>query len=481
MGKIFVKKFLLSKSGVVNSGQDAIACNFTNGRFAVADGITNSFHPEFVAQALCKVFVDGNVAIQEWEQQLNSHILDEISELWAEKVESLSLQLAGRQRRHIEMNRETLPMGSSTFAGLECNLEKNLLIYRILGDSSLFIIPRTGDFSIVCSSRREERFGRKYVIYDNTPACISNFDYNCQGKPQLYFENKWEEGELPIVPGFVVLLTDGAAQWLQDALITDNKAIERLWYLNSEKAFVDFVSEQRVYEKMDDDLAIIILKIDSVTNDGFEEVIYYSNVQEGVFYEPVPMEKSIISETNVEKRNDFKEDVTISFDERPSPIVGMLPVEDNPIPTEDALIDGLKNSGTKGDISEAVNSKHEERVDDATSIEISTTADILVEEETDLDKDVTIPLEEMPTSIVEILPVKGNSIPTEDAFIQKQKNSDKEGSIMEEDSNQRECVDDTISLLSENALNKNIGSEESHQELLFSKFRKLITKLIFRK
>lgn len=68
MGKIFVKKLLLSKSGVVNSGQDAMACNFTNGRFAVADGITNSFHPEFVAQALCKVFVDGNVAIQEWEQ-----------------------------------------------------------------------------------------------------------------------------------------------------------------------------------------------------------------------------------------------------------------------------------------------------------------------------------------------------------------------------------------------------------------------------
>lgn len=273
MGNILVKKFFLSRSGVMNYGQDAMACNFANGRFAVADGVTNSFHPEIVAQALCNAFVDGNVGMQEWEQHLNSHILDEVSEYWAEKVDLLTAQVTDRQRRHIAINRESLPMGSSTFAGIECNLEKKLISYCILGDSSLFLIPQEGEFSIVCSSRREKRNGRQYVIYDNTPACISNFVYNCQGKPRLYYKGQWEKGDLPIVPGYVVLLTDGAAQWLQDALIINKDAIEYLWNIKTEKAFIDFVSEQREQNKMDDDLTIYILKIDSETNDGFEEII----------------------------------------------------------------------------------------------------------------------------------------------------------------------------------------------------------------
>ncbi len=308
MGKIQVKKFLISRSGIINSGQDAMACNFANGRFAVADGVSNSFHPEFVAQALCEAFVGDKGDIHEWGQHLRSYILDEVSDLWVKKVEAFAAQLEGRKRRHVEINRESLPMGSSTFAGIECNLDNNTLLYRILGDSSLFIIPQEGDVSVICSSRRQERNGQQYVVYDDTPACISNFEYNCQGRPRLTFNNQWMDGELALIPGYVVLLTDGAAQWLQDSLIMDRESIERFWNIHTEEQFVSFVSEQRAQQKMDDDIAIFILKIDSVTNEGFEdvaepndaveEVVETNNVVED-FAEPNDAVEEVVETKNV--------------------------------------------------------------------------------------------------------------------------------------------------------------------------------------
>lgn len=431
MGKIFVKKFLLSKSGVVNSGQDAMAYNFANGRFAVADGITNSFHPEFVAQALCKAFVDGNVAIREWVQQLNSHILDEISELWAEKVESLSLQLAGRQRRHIEMNRETLPMGSSTFAGIKCDLDKNILTYRILGDSSLFLIPREGVFSIVCSSRREERDGRRYVIYDDTPACISNFVYNCQGNPRLSFDEKWEEGELPIVPGYIVLLTDAAAEWLQDALIRDKEAIEHLWNLNSEKTFVDFVSEQRALAKMDDDLAIIILKIDSITNDGFEEII-------------------VKTEIKAEGSTNLDEEVSVPLEVKPASLDKTTPADENSKSGEDAFIDIQMTSDAEVPVMKMNESNQQERIDDMSSMKDSTITDVSVEEKPNLDIDVSIFLVEGLSSIEDTITTEENLMPVEDALIDEQKMIDAEEDATEMiDFDQPASVDDNASQQSE--------------------------------
>lgn len=52
--------------------EDAWAVNLDCTRFAVADGVSNSFRPELVSSFLVKEFVENNIAVVDWSKQIGA-------------------------------------------------------------------------------------------------------------------------------------------------------------------------------------------------------------------------------------------------------------------------------------------------------------------------------------------------------------------------------------------------------------------------
>ena len=256
-GRILVKMFLTSKFGGAEFSQDQLCVNFSKGRFAVADGVTNSYHPEAMAKALCQAFVKGHIPVEQWPSQFREIVHRQVAGIWEEEVAAYEKTLSGRRLAQERNIREFLPAGASTLAGIAIDADKQAAYYQIIGDSTVFVFDREGRFQCFCTNEREQRpDGSEYVVYDNHPQCIVA-DGRMMGD--------WLSGEVALPnDGFIVLLTDAASEWLQEKSMGDPETVKRLWEIADAKAFSAFVDDCREREmKMNDDVAVIILKCES--------------------------------------------------------------------------------------------------------------------------------------------------------------------------------------------------------------------------
>ena len=131
MCKVQIKAFILPKEGSMESCQDSMAMNLTNSRFAVADGVSNSYHPELVSQLLCKQFVCKTAKIWESEDALTLESAKELSDQWEQEVANYESTLSGRRLQHAIIKRETFKHGASTFAGIELDADNKTINYQI--------------------------------------------------------------------------------------------------------------------------------------------------------------------------------------------------------------------------------------------------------------------------------------------------------------------------------------------------------------
>lgn len=105
---LYLKSFLLGKDGESDGRQDALAYNIDARLFAIADGVSNSYHPEIVAQALCEIFVHEDSAIlNSWEDYSKEHLLPAIKDIWERKIKEHLDSLTSRLLRHELFNFET--------------------------------------------------------------------------------------------------------------------------------------------------------------------------------------------------------------------------------------------------------------------------------------------------------------------------------------------------------------------------------------
>lgn len=256
------KAFILGKDGEEDGRQDALGVNVESGLFAVADGVSNSFHPEVVARSLCKMFTEISPdVLNDWESYSQTSFLPCVRTTWEEYVHNYLGTLSGRILRHEMLNLETWKYGASTFCGICIDSSKHVLKYVITGDSTLFVVCRDGTMKSFSSNPKIiAPDGKEWTDYsDSATNAISSDGMNF---------GEWLVGELSLADvDTVALMTDGMAKWFQNEMIADRHPEQVLWALPDADSFRILAGQTRAKGEMDDDLAVILINPNAGTNE----------------------------------------------------------------------------------------------------------------------------------------------------------------------------------------------------------------------
>lgn len=256
------KAFILGKDGEEDGRQDALGVNVESGLFAVADGVSNSFHSEVVARTLCKMFTEISPdVLNDWESYSQTSLLPCVRTTWEEYVHDYLRTLSDRFLRHEMLRLETWKYGASTFCGICIDSSKQVLKYVIIGDSTLFVVSRDGTMKNFSSNPKIiAPDGKEWTDYsDSATNAISSNGMNF---------GEWLVGELSLTDiETVALMTDGMAKWFQNEMIADKHPEQILWALPDADSFRILVEQARAKGEMDDDLAIILINPDTGTNE----------------------------------------------------------------------------------------------------------------------------------------------------------------------------------------------------------------------
>jgi serine/threonine protein phosphatase PrpC len=250
-----VQSFLLGKDNELDGRQDRLKFNLPRGLYAVADGVSNSFHPEFLAEALCDTFCDLALDdLTDWNECSYSRLLPEIRNRWQQCVKEYQDSLSSRMaRRHEAILQSERKVGLSTFCGIHLDLEtNNELKYYVLGDSTLFV------------SKDDQSFPNEFNTSAKDKNCthFSNLTDAVSSDGDLHGE--WLCGSLSLQDiRFIALMTDGAANWFQKCFEqqTQPSPWHTLWDIETQDKFQELALEMRNRCEMDDDLAIILIDL----------------------------------------------------------------------------------------------------------------------------------------------------------------------------------------------------------------------------
>ncbi len=273
------KTFLLSKHDDVELTQDWLESDPQAGRFAVADGVSNSYHPEMLSKALCRAFTAlGDIDFDNWERFAAKSMLPPAAEEWSQTVENYRGTLAGRELRHEDMRRERFTYGASTFIGLDLDLEADLARFAVIGDSTLFALIGGGYRSWCTSPKLPDDSGVEKIDFSTSTNAVES-DGALAGR--------WLTGSFALGKGYIVLLTDAMAKWFQMMHFRGEHPEEILWGLRSNADFEALAERWRAEGEMDDDLAVTIIKltprftvIEKIEAEEPEEVTEYLDTSE---------------------------------------------------------------------------------------------------------------------------------------------------------------------------------------------------------
>lgn len=297
MNKIEIKTFMLQKDGAPSSCKDALDINADLSRFAIADGVSRSYYPDITAAELCRIFVNEQYDFSDWEVLLKDKFLFDLTAYWMQRVQLLENELDECDLYDTQLQREMLPAGSSTLAGIEINRVQQKVFYNILGDSTVFQIRNDMPLISLCSSPTERRDGYDYILYNNYPDCITSVRRSCKDDIQLRVAGCWASGALQMDEGYIMLMTDGIAQWFQDEYIANGRPVaDFLWNIPDQTDFEKFVESCRRRNRIDDDVAVIMLKITDNQEEGCK-VLYRGDLE----FKGIPQTADLVAEPFIPK------------------------------------------------------------------------------------------------------------------------------------------------------------------------------------
>ncbi|MDE5882520.1 MAG: protein phosphatase 2C domain-containing protein [Muribaculaceae bacterium] len=259
MIKLITKSFLLGKDNEPDGRQDALSVNDPSAIYAVADGVSNSFHPEMVARDLCQTFTSlskEGEEFKDWNSFSRDYLLPSVAQNWNIGVHNYMTSLQGRLLRHEKFNYERWKFGASTFCGVTIDLGKGILRYYIIGDSTLFVMEKSGELKEYNTSPKMESSDSDLVtVYSNSTCAITS---------QNHIVGEWLIGEI-LLAGVksIALMTDGMAMWYQKLSLSGEDPFAILWNIQGNEAFRDLAMIERTRNnEMDDDLAVILIKLE---------------------------------------------------------------------------------------------------------------------------------------------------------------------------------------------------------------------------
>lgn len=113
------KTFILGKDGEADGRQDALAVNPDAGLYIVADGVSNSYHPETLSALLCRMFSKASPGeLLAWDEYVADVLMPACAKAWNTEIEEYLETLDLMERDHEEMQRERNNFGASTFCGI---------------------------------------------------------------------------------------------------------------------------------------------------------------------------------------------------------------------------------------------------------------------------------------------------------------------------------------------------------------------------
>lgn len=243
--KLQYKYFITHKRGEIDEDiQDRVAVNVGRGRFALSDGVTNSFLPHILSDILTRLFVEEG----EDGQFPPSSLPDIFFKARNKYLDSLNEDIRILQ----EMVEEEFHFSAATFVGISVRNSK--ITWQILGDSCLFILHQNGKLRCFCSMNvTTTPEGYLQVDFDNYPRQIRS-----SGE----IVGEWIKGEQKIYPGWIVLASDAMSQWIVQKHNEGNNPIPLLWNLNDNQEFETFVDRECHENRLkSDDESVIIIKI----------------------------------------------------------------------------------------------------------------------------------------------------------------------------------------------------------------------------
>lgn len=252
MTGIQVKSFITHKRGETDGDiQDSIAYDVDRGRYALSDGVTNSFLPKCLSDLLTQSYLEvenhSDFPPRSLPQQFQTQRDNYLEQLDAE------------QRMLQEMVEEEFKVGAATFVGL--TVDGDEFSWQVLGDSCLFLLPEDGHLRCFCSMPvRVNPDWSLDVQFGNHPRQIHS-DGAVVGE--------WIKGKRTITSGWVILASDAMSNWIVQQWNERRDFIPELWALHGQDDFEAFVEQEYQAGRLkSDDESVILIRIAEISDNS---------------------------------------------------------------------------------------------------------------------------------------------------------------------------------------------------------------------
>jgi len=247
------KHFITHKRGETDEDiQDSIAFDLSRGRYAISDGVTQSFLPQLWSALL----VNHYISSREEKLYVSDLLLNEF-----EKAKKKYLQNLDEDVRFIQdLVEQEFKHAAATFAGVQ--VKNHDVFWQVIGDSCIFIIPTVGPIKCICSNTSSiDSEGHIKMSFDNHPDYIIS-DGTVKG---VFLEgvDSLDSG------GWIVLMTDAISDWFIKEYNQGNNPLVRLLELENNTDFEKLIDKECNLGRMkSDDVSVILF---NVAGDDFDK------------------------------------------------------------------------------------------------------------------------------------------------------------------------------------------------------------------
>lgn len=320
MSVVKIKSFWGHKQGIgFWEGADRVAMNLHSGRFAVADGVSQSHLSNIWANIICQSYVKSSLpAYENWIEHYVSNEMVSDCHLWESQAEEVMRTAPSEKAFLLQLTQEEYRYAGSTLAGIV--VEKQKLFYHVLGDSCIFVFDNQGRLEKCLSTVKE---GESITTHP---------DYLCSGGRMVGVPL---HGILPLKTGYVMIMTDAFSDWFKAKISQHPSFVNKLWELSCHGNFIHLVESARDNDDIkmkDDDVALLMLRIEDGDSEQHFEVVYSDSMEELLKLDETSIE--IIEKQEIDKDLQKKTEHEVSESYNLEPIIITSPPEESPLKSE---------------------------------------------------------------------------------------------------------------------------------------------------